>query len=875
MERDRLGRVSGFRTAPTLGFPAMIMPTIASLLPLRACLSFSFVLAAQNPTGPDQSQILWQRRLEDAVTIAEAEQRPILVAVNMDGESASERIVKEQYRDPEFVSMSRRFVCVIASAFRHAPRDHDELGRRIPCPRLGEVTCGEHIALEPILFDKYLGGERIAPRHALILPDGTKQFDLFLLFDLSDLDRKVAESLELAPAPNEAALSSADPAAARDHRGRLAFETELLDASPEEREAAVSAIEASGDAGSVDALRILLASRPPPPKALLLRLGDVARAMKIEPAVAGMVRERLAGLGRWPGAPGLGEDEELLLLLGRVDAGSAPTRTLLIAHGLLGTESEELLAAEAMLSDPRWTASNGGQPPAVERAEGIASIAAWLSRVRDSAPPTSAAAAPAEVLPESEALETELARLDEALGARPDDPDLLGEYGKTTLALARRRMESGGSGAQLLLQDADQFLDRAARAKPKDASLRLARARANYLLGRFEEQEKIAQEAVAVASGDDRHEALRWVGDASARLLGARSGGDLVVEAEGILRGARALEQVAAGPEAGETDWISLGSFLGALGLRREELAVYQTGAERLPASAALRSAMNSALWAGGRIDLGSSKAEWIAARNPDSADCAWHAGYAHILEAEERRRGEEPDRAIESYAKASRWFVKCAEQKPEYKDSSDHHRALCAFGRGFAHLLAGRRVEAAACLAEGISIRPASGAARDGLDREPVDLLDGALEWRAEGPSPVEVKTLLAELERVDPGNAFWPRSISDSELREALRAEGRGEPEETERYLGVSIEAARRAHAIADDAETRRALAQPLTILTERRLERGKLDEARAALAEAAPLLDEAAPDESMDAAGLTDLAGRLREKLGAARPRFRPGR
>ncbi|MFN0008103.1 MAG: hypothetical protein ACKVXR_09370 [Planctomycetota bacterium] len=818
-------------------------------------------LAAQATPSPDERQILWQRRLEDVVAIAEAEQRPILVAVNMDGESASERIVKEQYRDPEFVAMSRGFVCVIASAFRHAPRDHDDLGRRIPCPRLGEVTCGEHIELEPILFEKYLGGERIAPRHALILPDGTKPFDLFLLFDLQDLDRKLADALDFAPPTTSASTAPADPAAARDHRGRLAFETSLLDASLEEREAAVGAMEASGDAGSVEALRILLASRPPPPKALLLRIGEVARARGIEPAVAGMVREGLTGLGRWPGASGLGEDQELLLLLGRLDGSSTATRSLLLAHAVLGAQSERALATEALDGGPLRPAAPVGE---------------WLAKVRKSPPPAaSGAAAPAEVLPESDALETELARLDEALGRSPDDPEILGQYGKTTLSLARRRMESGGSGAQLLLQDADRFLERASLAKPRDVSLLLARARANYLLVRFEDQEKIARKAVEIARGDDRYEALRWVGDASARLLAARSGGDPAVEAAGILRGARALQEVAAGPEAGEKDWISLGSFLGALGLRREELAVYQAGSERFPESAALRGAMNSALWAGGRIDLASAKAEWIAARNPSSADCAWHAGYAHVLEAEERRRGDDPDRAIESYAKANRWFLKCAELHPEYKDSTDHHRALCALGRGFAHLLAGRRVEAAACLAEGIAIRPASGAARDGLDREPVDLLDGALEWRAEGASPVDVQSLLAALERADPGSAFWPRGISDSELREALRAEGRGEQEETERYLRLSIEAARRALAIADDPETRRALAQPLTIQAERGLEQGKLDEARAALADSALLLEETAPDASMDAAGLSDLAGRLREKLGAARPRFRPGR
>src|SRR5690349_8393896 len=143
--------------------------------------------ATATPAQTDPRQILWQRSLDDALALCKQSGAPLLVALNMDGESASERITKENYRDPEFVKLTRPFVCVIGSVFRHNLRDYDEQGRAILCPRLGAVTCGEHIALEPLLFEKYLGGERIAPRHALILPDGTKKFDEFLLYDLRDL----------------------------------------------------------------------------------------------------------------------------------------------------------------------------------------------------------------------------------------------------------------------------------------------------------------------------------------------------------------------------------------------------------------------------------------------------------------------------------------------------------------------------------------------------------------------------------------------------------------------------------------------------------------------------------------------------------------
>ena len=53
-------------------------------------------------------------------------------------------------------------MCLGASVFRHNVRDHDDEGRRIPCPRFGCITCGEHMALEPVLFEKYLAAsERI------------------------------------------------------------------------------------------------------------------------------------------------------------------------------------------------------------------------------------------------------------------------------------------------------------------------------------------------------------------------------------------------------------------------------------------------------------------------------------------------------------------------------------------------------------------------------------------------------------------------------------------------------------------------------------------------------------------------------------------
>ena len=210
--------------------------------------------------------MLWQRSLEDAIEFARAENHPLLVAVNMDGESASDRIVHEEYRDPAFVAATRECVCLVAGAFRHNRRDYDDEGRRIPCPRLGEVTCGEHMALEPLLFERFLSdGERVALRHTLILPRGEKAWDLSPCFDHSDIDRALFDSVGTPAAGTAAALGSETSwtalAALRDNRERSSLEAALGGVQDEATlGAALATLPAAGDASSLDALRICRAA---------------------------------------------------------------------------------------------------------------------------------------------------------------------------------------------------------------------------------------------------------------------------------------------------------------------------------------------------------------------------------------------------------------------------------------------------------------------------------------------------------------------------------------------------------------------------------------------------------------------------------------
>ena len=139
--------------------------------------------------------INWQRTWEDAVAISKETGKPILICINMDGEIASEHYAGIRYRQPEITKLYEPYVTVIASVYRHRPSDHDEHGHRLPCPRFGGVTCGEHIAIEPFLFEKFMDGKRIAPRHIMIELDGKETYDVFYAWDTDSVFKAVSDGI--------------------------------------------------------------------------------------------------------------------------------------------------------------------------------------------------------------------------------------------------------------------------------------------------------------------------------------------------------------------------------------------------------------------------------------------------------------------------------------------------------------------------------------------------------------------------------------------------------------------------------------------------------------------------------------------------------
>ncbi|MGH7152234.1 MAG: hypothetical protein ACREIU_16125, partial [Planctomycetota bacterium] len=470
---------------------------------------------------PDERQIHWQRSLDDALRISAAESRPILIAVNADGESASERIVRELYRDPKFVALTRRFVCLAASPFRHSPRDFDERGPivwragRAACPRLGEVTCGEHQALEPVLFDRFLGGDRISPRHALLLPTGEKAFDLTLIWDLREVERRLAEAADKAPpsppaaplpistqgfpaGPEERERAWIDLAGRRKHRERLAFEGLIANwATGGDAAALLGALERVGDRGAYPALRAMLVRGAEVLAGSVDRYADLAAGLGLQSEVGTEIWDHLSdpGVMGFPPGPSKPPPPALLRLLARVDGRSARTGSLLLSY-LVTSPAEGPLTCEPALRDLLGEEGFASARAAVASEGGPLDLVLFAQAAGLLLPDEPASPPPSPPLPAEETLVRELDEAEQRLRLEPSDPSHLAAAGRASLRLARKRIE-GGEKADLLLSDAERFLAQASAAKMADPPLLLDRARTAHHLGKFEEQERLAVEALA------------------------------------------------------------------------------------------------------------------------------------------------------------------------------------------------------------------------------------------------------------------------------------------------------------------------------------------------------------------------------------------
>ncbi|MEO0651399.1 MAG: hypothetical protein AAFZ65_12055 [Planctomycetota bacterium] len=653
----------------------------------------------RRPTAEDWAQptlIQWQRTWDDAVELSERTGKPIMVAINMDGEIASEHYAGIRYRQPEVAALFEPYVCVMASVYRHTPRDHDEQGHRIECPRFGGITCGEHIALEPIVYDGYLDETRVSPRHVMVELDGSEVYDVYYAFDTAsvfDAIREGIEERELEPYDYEQPTELEDLVASPDSADRARVEVLWREGGRAAKQSILNASAKLGPRASLDLLRLAL--------------------FDVDPDLASQARRQLA-------ATDSAEALDLMLEALRIPMETREREALVAALERLGEQSDRartLAAVQRGLGNgPReidvsaWrkalAGTGGGYAPAGTRRD-PASAAARLDRADD----TATVDGPARL---------EFAEASLAWAIEPDAWRAAGGGNRPV------RGTSAEGYVELMLQDALTAAEEAEAAGMTGWRVDAAIALAAWYTGDVARaEERAVKAATALPPGatewnamavlsifaDVRQRAIQaavrtqqewpreWMGDVHAAysVLGAHPEGtsELVVKHYDFLR------------------------WMGAFGQANE---VLDRGLERFPLSAPLhRRLRGRLLWERGARGLEQAWEQRLAA-TPDDAGQVWFAGLASIIAAESYRKQSQPVAADAAYARGIERYEQAIALDAANAESAGHYIAIALSGRARLALDAGDLAGATELLVGSIGRSPNSADVIDGLELSAIE---------------------------------------------------------------------------------------------------------------------------------------------------------
>jgi hypothetical protein len=667
--------------------------------------------------------VAWQRSFDDALRVARAEKKPILVAVNMDGEIASEHWAGVRYRDPDTAAQLARYACVIASVYRHTVRDHDETGKRVECPRFGTVTCGEHVEAERELYGKYFDGKRISPRHIVLDLEAKETLDVYYSWDTATVTTTFAKGVEGWPAPTPPPERSlTELAASADVKDRIAVERAYATG---DRATRVALLETLRTRRVVDQVEVLRAGA----FGLDLELAKLARHALAQCETEGAL-DLMAEVLKTPLEAS--ERELLLAAVARIARTSPRARTLAALHGGLALSSK-LVEPAALARAAPATASEAD--PLARRptdAEGLLAFAEALLGLAE------------------EGADRRHARMrhDDATDA-VREAEKLGARGPRIDALAA--VAAAGLGA-----------DEEAR----------KRAVAAVEAGLFR------AEGPALASAV-RARVLRLFGDARQRAIRAAYRAGTAWPSEWLADAVAAYSALAAEPLADPAPLVEYHDFLRWIGASARATAVLEDALRRFPGSAPLHERLREdLLWRSGPAGLERGYAERLA-REPVAPREAWFAGYAALVAAEHHRRRAEHAEAVAAYGRAVARFEADAERFPDGRDEDQHFVALALAGRARVALEQGDLATATHDLLAALLARPDSAASADGLGLTPVmtaRMLQSELRARGDLERAERVQ---AALDGLDPALLEPPASeLPGGARRPPARGAGRYRP-------------------------------------------------------------------------------------------------
>jgi hypothetical protein len=685
------------------------------------------------PTAADWQKpvaIRWQRTWEDAVRLSQQTKRPILVCVNMDGEIASEHYAGVRYRDPEIAKLWEPYVCVIASVYRHTPRDHDDQGNRIPCPRLGTVTCGEHMALEPLVYEKFLDGKRISPRHIMVELDGSEVYDVFYTWDTKSVFDTLRDGIQKraiqAPPIVKGDRSLKEKIESPDSQDREEVEQLFAKADAQQRTAMLAAALAAGDKAPIELLR-QAAFGLDPDLAQKARQGMLVAA---DPNAVELIADTLQ-------AP-MAADERQALAKSLRRFASSRAQSLAAAHAGLADGASAIDAAKwnGALAAADYAAAASGRDRAAEAA------------ARDAALKSKPASADA--------------RLDVA------ESSLLIAY-ETTASTARGGERLAQAQRQLALDDCRRNLDEAQKlgaAGWRPNALRALLHKADGDMPKaYEAAIAAAPQLPPDAPGRVAMEVLALFAEArqEAIVAAVRSKTDWDPQwMNDIHTTYSLLGKHPLGTDAQVAHHFDFLLFFGA----PDTDGVLARGLQRFASSALLHERLRGRLLRGGPDALEAKYAE--RCRSADAAPTEpWFAGYASLVAAEAHRQKQAPAAAAACYGRALERF---AAYQTATGDDASHFVAVAHGGLARLALQGG---DLAGCFAElerSFAANPQAAAAVDGLGittMQTAEMLKGkALDQKDE-----------ALLQKLDAAlKALPPEAFELPEYERASRGQGGG---------------------------------------------------------------------------------------------------
>lgn len=688
------------------------------------------------PTEADWEKpclITWQRTYEDATRVAEETGKPILVCVNMDGEIASEHYAGIRYRMPEIAKLYEPYVTVIASVYRHNPRDYDEAGHRILCPRFGSVTCGEHIRIEPGLFNKFLDDTRVAPRHIMVENGSEEQYDIYYAFDTDSVFNTIKEGIDNRP-PAEPTVERGDQSLvervdSRDVLDRMAIEQAYKTGDRVVRQTLLAKAAEASELTQVDLLRLALFDDD----AEMSQLAWKALAQTESPEAIDLISEVL----RFD----LEAEERSVMVaaLERIGAASPRAKRLAEVH-------------RALTGDPHGF-----------------SLQSWMQALESQ--PEAAELAPLPELHERSELATIAAdgdtsdanlQLDKAralydLAVHPDlKPKLRNSVMEDARNAARTAQNHGAEGWEV-------------------NSLLAATAKA---LGRERQGYGAAEAAMAEFPADPyswrAKETLALFAEARQRAIFRALVRKTEWPSAWLSDAHGAFQLLAKHPYGSDRDVIEHHDYLKALDAKGYASRVLEDSLSRFPDSPLLHDRLRARLLDEKDLDaLGGLEATYEAMlRDQDPATLSqasnlyWYAGYASFVAAEFHRRGGSPTEAKAAYGRAITHYETSSVNNPSTADSCDHYIALAHAGLSRLALEAREFDAAIEELAISFNRSPFAGRSLDGLGITPVmtaTTLKARLTEEGLSDSLARVEGLLAALppevlvppdfERVAPG--------------------------------------------------------------------------------------------------------------------------